>query len=171
MYFSPMSDMLAVGSSSGTVHIFSIEAAAKKGAGSSGSTAPLPAAVSAPGPAALAQASADNSSLANSSSATQDANSTTWGESIKSSTISVFGFVQNWSFSTVSSLNVLPEDMQEFADSCRASSLARIPGAEGNFKAAIISVPGKIIKTSFFCTVIWGIYFLKIFFITCFICI
>jgi hypothetical protein len=51
--------------------------------------------------------------------------------------------VQNWAFSTVGSLNVLPEDMQEFSESVRASSLARIPGAEGNFKIALISVPGE----------------------------
>lgn len=131
--FSPMSDLVAVGSSSGTVHIFSIEAAARKGSGAA-SAPPLP-----------APSSGSTGPLTTEHGASQSSDGSaapgTWTDTIRSSTVSVIGFVQNWSFSTVSSLNVLPEDMQEFADSCRASSLARIPGAEGNFKAAITSVP------------------------------
>lgn len=137
--FSPSSDMIAVGSSSGTVHIFSFEAFDKRS---------LPQTVDESPPlhaTGTQVANIEDSTNRDSASSNAAASAATWQDSIKSTTVSALGFVQNWAFTTVGSLNMLPEDMQEFAESCRASSLARIPGAEGNFKISLISVPGIVV--------------------------
>lgn len=137
--FSPNSEFIAVGSCSGTVHVFSFEAYDKRfqvaATPESGKSVNLHG----------AQAGATNRvdrNLSRDSAGGDIEHSSGWKETIRSSSVSAFGFVQNWAFSTVGSLNVLPEDMQEFSESVRAGSLARIPGAEGNFKIAMISVPG-----------------------------
>ena len=134
-----------MGSSSGTVHVFSFEAYDKRfqvsaiGEGAaSGSGAGAAAPVAASGTGASRSISRDAAS--GDGEASKDVPG--WKETIRSNSVSALGFVQNWAFSTVGSLNVLPEDMQEFSESVRAGSLARIPGAEGNFKIALITVPG-----------------------------
>lgn len=171
--FSEYSEFIAAGSSSGTVHVFSLEAAAlgragpqvtstaaAAGSGGAASTTAAPNSVTNSNTLRMADsftsvsAVSDRKSVSGdgpgaadgeSSAAAGSSNnaSSTWKDTLKSSTISALGYVQNWSFSAVSSLHVLPDHMQEFADSFRASSIARVPGAEGDFKLAIVGSASK----------------------------
>lgn len=141
--FSPSSEFIAVGSSSGTVHVFSFEAYDKRFQ----AAAPADAAAAAGShpPAGSGDRSQSRDSI---TTDPESASAHGWKETIRSNSVSALGFMQNWAFSTVGSLNVLPEDMQEFSESVRAGSLARIPGAEGNFKTALISVAGALLLAS-----------------------
>jgi WD40 repeat protein len=172
--FSEGSEFLAAGSSSGTVHVFSVEAAAlarsNPQAAASGSLGTP--GVNAPSGGASSmsstlRAAADNGtstvpserkrssgdgaaaeSIAGFGGTAIASNVPSWKDSLKTSTISALGYMQNWSFSAVSSLHVLPDHMQEFADSFRASSIARVPGAEGDFTLAIVGSASKPSRSS-----------------------
>lgn len=151
-----------MGSSSGTVHVFSFEAYDKRfqvaglgeiagGLATGGTSSTHGAGATVPASRTYSRDSAGDTEPA------KDVPG--WKETIRSNSVSALGFVQNWAFSTVGSLNVLPEDMQEFSESVRAGSLARIPGAEGNFKIALITIPGDYCKLCEICNFLFRLLF------------
>lgn len=128
--FCPDSCFLLVGSSTGTIHIFSVEESLHKADGT--------------GAGALASS---HPSTATSSSRTQsvdsNSNTTTSGAatSAVSSLTSYIGAAQSWGLAVVGGLHIFPEPVQEYADSARAKVKARIPEADASspYRVAIVS--------------------------------
>lgn len=128
--FSPLSDLLAAASSSGTVHVFSLTAAlsgsaegAEAGAGAAQEAAPG----STPGAAG-------------------GGGGGNWQETLASGTMTALSMAQTWSISVANQLHVLPEPMQEYARSTRAVACARVPSpslAGPGHSAALASGMGE----------------------------
>lgn len=114
--FCPLSKWLAVGSSTGTIHLFSVEQALARDS------------------AVMGESNAAHMR----SSDSGNSNNT----SIAQSAISYLGAAQTWGLSVVGGWNVFPDQVQEFADSIRAKAQARIPDFDSrdSYKVAICSV-------------------------------
>jgi len=129
--FSQDSTVLAVASSSGTVHIFDVVHGMKRASHSHSSR---PQSNGHP-------SSSESRSRSDDSRATEQSG---WRDSVTTSALSYINMAQTWGMAAVGQLNVLPEPMQEFADSIRAVALARLPATalSGPFRAGIVrSVP------------------------------
>ena len=104
--FSQDSTVLAVASSSGTVHIFDVVHGMKRASHSHSSR---PQSNGHP-------SSSESRSRSDDSRATEQSG---WRDSVTTSALSYINMAQTWGMAAVGQLNVLPEPMQEFADSIR----------------------------------------------------
>lgn len=127
--FSQRSSVLAVGSSSGTVHIFDVGAGLRKRQEASGS-------------ASVGGAGGKVTEREDESEAGGGDKEGSWRESLTSSARSYFSMAQSWSKAAVGGLNLLPQPMQEFAESMWAIAHARVPlsVAGGHFQVALLTV-------------------------------
>jgi autophagy-related protein 18 len=111
--FSQRSSVLAVGSSSGTVHLFDVWAGLRKRqlATSSGPGAGAGSGVSQEG------GTGSGEKERGAGSGGGEGGEGSWRDSLTSSAMTYLSMAQSWSKATVGGLNLLPQPMQEFAES------------------------------------------------------
>lgn len=130
--FSNDTSLLVACSSSGTVHIFDVSSALFKSAAHPADAA------SPPGPSKHVRNRSQSMDSNSSNGGTES-----WANSWANSAFTYVSMAQSWGMSAVSGLNVLPEPLQEYADSIRAVAVARIP-------TTALGPPGQHIPGGFY---------------------